>query len=142
MQREQGNEKRTRRGRIYIYTRTYTVHYSNIYTTVVQCLWSEHKTKQQHSQPGGQVAGRVILVADDVVALVDGLEEGEGVAHAEELRQAAGQQLAGRGARRLADLRRQLLHQRLLAPLDVRLHRTHTHTYTCLLYTSDAADES
>ena len=52
------------------------------------------RNANQHSQPGRQVAGGVILIADDVVALVDGLEEGEGVAHAEELREASGQELA------------------------------------------------
>ena len=74
-----------------------------------------------HSQSGWQIAGGIVLVPEQVVAFVDGVEEEKGVADAEQGGQAAGDQLPGRRPRGLVDMSGQLFHQLLLAPFNIRL---------------------
>jgi hypothetical protein len=79
---------------------------------------------QRPSQSGGKIAGGVVLVADDLIALVDGLEQGKSVADTEDGCEASGEQLAGWRTGVLRDLISELVDELLLAFFDVRLEIT------------------
>ncbi len=98
-----------------------------------------------HSQFCWQVTGRIVLVLDDVVALVDGLEQRERVSDTEDGSETSREQLTGGRPGVFTDLSSQLRYQFCLTLLDVRLLRksiftakhfppiaTHTHAHTDL----------
>jgi hypothetical protein len=72
-------------------------------------------------QLGGKEAGRVIFVAQYIVALVDGVEEQERVSDAEQRGEASRDQPSRRRPRTLLYPLAQLLNQLLLAALYVIL---------------------
>jgi len=74
-----------------------------------------------NSQFCWQVCWRVVLAFDNIIALVQSLEDREGVTDAVNGRQVLGQKFSGRGSRSTANQARQLLHQFLLRLLHVHL---------------------
>lgn len=79
------------------------------------------------SQFGGQVRRSVVFVLDDIIALVEGLEDGEGVSDAVERGQVFSQQLPCRRSRVAADQIGELLHQLFLLFLHIHLLMNNIH---------------